>query len=515
MARFHGFSDRTGDKQPIGPFVPTGKFGRLFPDLRPFTPPEQSLEALGNAMEDEESGDVQSLDPEDPKNNPDIPAGYTYFGQFVDHDITFDTTSLQDLLADPLAIRNFRTPALDLDSIYGSGPSVQPYLYELASPPEKFVIGTTNKNRGAGDAKVKGELPNDLPRAQSTLALIGDPRNDENLIVAQMHLAFLKFHNKVVDGLKTPEGQEGHIPRRFPLSKSIFEEARETVIWHYQWIVLNDFLRLILDTDELDKVLREGRKFYKFEIDPFIPVEFSVAAYRLGHSMIRAVYDYNRVFTPRPGRPGGPIPASLGLLFNFTAKSGRPDDPFPVPIPSDWIIDWRRFFDLDNDVPTNPSRRLDPLLANPLKNLPNVDIPNSLAVRNLKRGRIMGLPTGQNVAKFMNIKPLTPEEILSTKGKDVDAAKKAGFHVETPLWYYILKEAEVKAEGRHLGPVGSRIIAEVFVGLLEADNNSFLSRDCYWKPTLPSEIPGHFTMVDLLRFVGDISPIDDAANVDP
>jgi hypothetical protein len=498
MARFHGFSNRNGDQVPFGVTAPAGKFGRMFPALRPFMPSEASLTELGEAMSDQDDNSVSG-------DNRKVSAGYTYFGQFVDHDITLDTTTLQEVRVDPLAITNFRTPMLELDSLYGIGPSVQPYLYQLAggfAPQELFAIGNTNANPGGGDVSIKTELPNDLPRAASGLAIIGDPRNDENLIVAQLHLAFLKFHNKVVAGLK-----DGSIERRSPLRKSIFEEAREIVIWHYQWIVLHDFLRRILDSKQLDSVLEAGRRFYQFEKDPFIPVEFSVAAYRLGHSMVRSVYDYNRVFTPLPG---GVTPATLKLLFDFTGKSGSPNDPFPVPIPSDWIIDWRRFFELDAQIKVNPSRKLDPFLVEPLKNLPNVPPPSSLAVRNLLRGRSLGLPTGQSVARQMRLKPLTPEQIA--KGKDGSVAKKRGFDRETPLWYYILKEAQVQGQGLHLGQVGSRIVAEVFVGLLEGDSNSFLSRNPDWKPTLPAAVPGTFTLTDLLRFVDDLSPIDDPAN---
>jgi hypothetical protein len=490
MTRFHGFGDRTGDKQPLGESAPTGKFGRMFPRLRPFIPSEQSLIELGEAMSDSELSSEG--------DNPDIAAGYTYLGQFIDHDITFDPTPLPEVLVDPLALRNFRTPTLELDSLYGAGPSVQPYLYQLASQ-DSFLIGNTNAVPGGGDSTIKPSLPNDLPRATSGLGLLGDPRNDENLIVAQLHLAFLKFHNKIVAGLK-----DGSIPRQAPLRKSLFEEARDLVIWHYQWIVLHDFLRRILDTQQLDHVLEHGRKFYRFRQEPFIPVEFSVAAYRLGHSMVRAVYDYNRVFTPLPG---GVVPATLQLLFRFTAKSGN-----AVPIPSDWIIDWRRFFDIDPTIRVNPSRALDPFLVEPLKNLPNVPQPSSLAVRNLLRGRSLGLPTGQSIAKVMRCKPLSHEEIGS--GPDGAVARKHGFTCETPLWYYILKEAQIQAQGKHLGQVGSRILAEVFVGLLEGDSGSFLARNPDWKPMLPAAIPGTFTMVDLLRFVDDLSPIDQRSNID-
>ncbi|MBD2338860.1 peroxidase [Calothrix sp. FACHB-156] len=491
MRRRHGFAPRTGENLPLGEFTRPGKFGRLFPRLRPFTPSVESLTELGNAMNDPS--------PEKPEgDNVSVPAGFTYFGQFVDHDITLDTTALQEIIVDPLAVTNFRTPMLDLDSLYGSGPDVQPYLYQL-NDPDLFLIGTTNENPGGGDSSVPTKLPNDLPRAQSTLAIIGDARNDENLIVAQLHLAFLKFHNKIVAGIR-----DGSIKPKQSTDKSVFEQARQLVIWHYQWIVLYDFLARILDKEQLDIVLKKGRRFFVFRDQPFIPVEFSVAAYRLGHSMIRAVYDYNRVFTPRPG---GVTPATLELLFLFTAKSGQFGDFADIPIPSDWIIDWRRFFEIDPAVPFNPSRKLDPFLVDPLKNLPNVPAPNSLAVRNLLRGRSVGLPSGQSVARFLKLKPLTRAEIAT--GPDGAVAAKHNFDIESPLWYYILKEAQIQGKGQRLGQVGSRIIAEVFVGLLEADSSSFLASAPDWQPTLNTRNPGKFTMVDLLNFVGDINPIGD------
>lgn len=493
MGRQHGFPPRTGESQPLSEFAPVGKFGRLFPKLRPFTPSKESLEELGNALNDPT--------PETPQgDNPSVPAGFTYFGQFVDHDITLDTTTLKEIIVDPLAVTNFRTPALDLDSIYGSGPDVQPYLYQLPDQ-DLFLIGTTNKTPGVGNPNIPVELPNDLPRASSGLALLGDARNDENLIVAQLHLAFLKFHNKVVTGIKKKT-----IESLQSTDKTDFEKARELVIWHYQWIVIHDFLTRILDKEQLEIVLKKGRRFFVFKENqqPFIPVEFSVAAYRLGHSMVREVYDYNRVFTPRPG---GFTPATLQLLFAFTAKSGKLDDPFNIPIPSDWIIDWRRFFEIDPAVPFNPSRKIDPFLVEPLKNLPNVPQPSSLAVRNLLRGRSVGLPSGQRVARFLKLKPLTRAEIST--GPDGKVAAKHKFDIESPLWYYILKEAQVQGKGLRLGEVGSRILAEVFVGLLEEDSNSFLATNPDWKPTLPAKNPGTFTLVDLLNFVGEINPIGD------
>lgn len=507
--KLHGFEYRQGDKTPLGQFVPSGKFGRMFPELRPLVPSEASLTELGKAMIDKDSDSKIG-------DNENVPAGFTYLGQFVDHDITFDPTTLKEKRVDPLALSNFRTPALDLDSLYGAGPSDQPYLYEftLTKDPrqpvqqDKFLIGDTVAAPTARAGEVIPVNDNDLPRAPKTSqALLGDPRNDENLIVAQLHLAFLKFHNKIVDGLRN-----GSIPRETSITRTIFEEARQLVVWHYQWIVLNEFLRLILDNNQLDQVLKGGRCFYKPQQEAFIPVEFSAAAYRLGHSMVRANYDYNRVFTFAEGADDSRFAnASLDALFAFTAKSANEDlkNQFPSlrpTLPSNWIIDWRRFFKIDAARKPGLSRKLDPFLVDPLANLPNVPEPRSLAVRNLLRGRSLGLPSGQSVARYMRLKPLSPAEIAT--GADGAIAVKHGFDKETPLWYYILKEAEVQGKSRRLGAVGSRIIAEVFVGLLEQDSSSFLTRDPYWRPTLPSQSPGTFTMADLLRFVSDISPLD-------
>jgi hypothetical protein len=368
------------------------------------------------------------------------------------------------------------------------------------------VLGRTNAKPGGGDPKVKTELPFDLPRGSQALAIIGDPRNDENLIVAQLHLAFLRFHNKVVDGLK-----DGSIaPPPSATQMTLFEQARKLVIWHYQWIVLNDFLRRVVDDDVLDKVLEKGRAFYLPTVDAYIPVEFSAAAYRLGHSMVREAYDYNEVFTFKPSARQR-TPATLSLLFRFSGRSGT-----GVPIPSDWIIDWRRFFKFPNDgVTAGLSRKLDPFLVPTLSAIPDHGVlPGvNLPIANLKRGRSLGLPSGQNVARRMRIEPLSPKDIA--KGPDGEVAAKHNLHLETPLWYYILKEAEQRGNSKHLGPVGSRILSEVFVGLLELDAGSFLASNPQWKPTLPAAKAGTFTMTDLLSFVGDLSPINDAKNLLP
>jgi hypothetical protein len=232
--------------------------------------------------------------------------------------------------------------------------------------------------------------------------------------------------------------------------------------------------------------------------------------------MVRETYSFNRIFTP-----GGVTAATLRLLFTFTGLSGGivgdlaptpPTGPTPVKtLPSNWIIDWRRFYDFS--PPANPagvtlnhSRKLDPFVVAQLHTLPGGG--GSLPFRNLRRGVMLGLPSGQDVARAMRIpNPLTPDEIAT--GPDGAVAKKHGMHKDTPLWYYILKEAQVRKSGERLGPVGSTIISEVFVGLVHGDRQSYLwQRGKDWKPDLPSKVPGTFTMADLLRFVEDISPID-------
>ena len=485
-----------------------GMFGRMFPALEPLAVDDGPLQELADAMKDPNPGDAAG-------NNTKVPAGFTYLGQFVDHDITLDLTSFGEKEADPNAVENFRTPALDLDSVYGLGPDGSRQLYarnpgdpDGKGPGPKLLIG---KTISVPFGNVTSTPRNDLPRSPEGFALIGDHRNDENLLVAQTHLAMLKFHNKVCDQLAaagTPVGE-------------IFAQARQIVTWHYQWMVLHDFVERITEKGIVAKILEQGRRFYRFKKTPYMPVEFSAAAYRLGHSMVREVYSHNHIFTPGPGG----IPATLDLLFKFTGLSGgiigdlapNPVVP-PLPLPvlsSNWIIDWRRFYEVlaanPADVRLNSSRKLDPFVVPQLHTLPGGG--GSLPFRNLKRGVLLGLPSGQDVAKAMRIKnPLTPDEIA--KGTDGAVAKKHGLHAHTPLWYYILKEAEQRGGGEKLGPVGATIISEVFVGLVHGDQQSYLwlkGKD--WKPTLPSKTPGDFTMADLLRFVGDISPIDGISTV--
>lgn len=520
----HGPISRAAHAPPSGLGFRPGRFGRMVPEIStPLLPPPGAIEALGLAMRDAPQGRPSA-------DNPNIPAGYTYLGQFIDHDISLDTTTLTEVAEDPTAIRNFRTPRLDLDSLYGFGPAAQPSLYQRNSPGRsKLLLG----HCVPGAAPVRAIGGHDLPRNSEGLALIADERNDENLLVAQTHLAFLRFHNAMVDRLR------GSVPDR-----DLFGAARRAVTDLYQAMVLRDFLGRLCDASDLAAAVA-GRRFFRFEAfgafsQPYMPVEFSVAAYRLGHSMVRDIYNHNRFF--RPGNAPFP-PGSFDLLFEFTAKSGQIGRDGPrasnrASLPADWIIDWRRYLDFGTQgqaegFALNLTRRIDPYLAEELHHLgalpgmqrPEPPDPNrSLAVLTLRRGVKMRLPAAQDLAAFMGV-PVLPPEVIATAGPDGAAAARHGLHARTPLWYYILKEAELTQQGLRLGPLGSVIVAETFVGLLQGDSTSILSRHPEWRFGQPMpwlELPGAeaaFTFADLVAFAAggreaaQLSPVDDPGNV--
>ncbi|MBW3537715.1 MAG: peroxidase [Actinobacteria bacterium] len=434
--------------------------------LPPFAPTDERILEIAAAMiEPEGTGRDPAFD------NPGIPAGFTYLGQFIDHDLTFDTTSSLDRQNDPDAITNFRTPRFDLDSMYGRGPADDPFLYSKASDRQKLLIGHHDDE-------------DDLPRNSEETALIGDPRNDENTFVSQLHLTMLKFHNAVMDLVLADPGSQFS-------NETPFHTAQRIVRWHYQWVVVHDYLRRTVGQEMLDSVLdttgpvpKVVRRFFHWKYEPFMPVEFSVAAYRFGHSQIRGGYKLNTVVPGLPTFKPGPIEQDrLGSFGGFRI------------LPPFWTIEWDRFFEIrEQSDPRHlqPTRLIDTRLADPLKALPPEiagDRP-SLIDRNLTRGSRLLLPSGQDVAKRMGTDVLTDEELGLPEGG------------EAPLWYYILKEAEAQHGGRHLGQVGSRIVAEVFLGLMEKDPSSYLHQQPNWRPTLPSTAPGDFTMVDLINFSG-------------
>lgn len=430
-----------------------------------------------------------------------IPAGYTYFGQFVDHDITLDVSSTIDAGQDAEKVTNMRTPALDLDSVYGRGPALDPYLYRFPSGPGtpptavKMQLGR-NRDFGPGgprDAASAVVVPTnfDVPRVlngtntsvtepDSTFtAIIGDPRNDENVIVSQLHHAMLKFHNRVVDLL---------ITAAFP--GDIFAEAKKIVTHHYQWCVVHDFLPRICGATAVNAAI--GTVSAPIGSAFRMPVEFAVAAYRFGHSMIRDGYILNSSLPPTA--------STLQGIFDFIR--------IPLlPLFSNWAVDFNMFFITAHPVGAsfNNARKIDSVLANGLETIPGGSgIMGILAARNLRRGLAMGLPSGQAAATARGIPPLTAAQLTS----GLPPAEIALLNVnggilltKTPLWYYVLREAMVVENGNQLGPLGARIVAETFVRIMKRDGGSFMHVPGF-TPSLPSSAPGTFMIADMLEFAG-------------
>ncbi len=476
-----------GQKQDTGNKLGLHEFGYLFKHLA--DNPENRLEEGAETIEALKKLGAAMADPlPQSDNNTTIPAGYTYLGQFIDHDITRDAQAgnLNDTIKQPLfdpvlsdeasaMMKNVRTATLELDSVYGAGPIDDPSMYE--SDGVHLRVGTNRNDDGLGSPEhiSNATLSRDLFREDNGTPVIGDNRNDENLLVAQTHHAFKTFHNKVVD----------HLSSSISDSTELFNQARKTVVQHYQWIVIKDFLPRIVTPESLDSALKNPR-FYKQDLPTFMPFEFSVAAYRFGHSMIRQRYDHNSIF--------GPEITDFSLLFAFTS-GGREE----MPVPQSWIINWRNFYDFGSP-PANFARPIDSRLSSELERLPNEQgLMAMLSTRNLLRGYLMSLPTGQSVAREIGAPPLTTDELeLGATEIELSALNSASLSERTPLWFYILKEASVREGGQRLGDVGSTIVAETLVALVKRSEHSILT-DPQWQPELGSR-PGIFEMADLLAF---------------
>ncbi len=500
-ARAHGVGIRGASLSRSSPLI-GGSFGRMFRALPPADfgdDDQQSIAALARLAES------MVAEPEQPKDGPDdeesgIPAAYTYFGQFIDHDLTFDPASSLQKQNDPEGLEDFRTPRFDLDSVYGRGPDDQPYLYEDG---RNFLLGKPLTGAAANpDAK-------DLARSQladlkKRRAIIGDPRNDENVIVSQLQGLFLRFHNKVA---------ADHKDWSFP-------KIQREVRFHYQWVVLHDFLPTMVSEGVLQQVVphlgkktnvrvdRPHLEFFHWRRGAFMPLEFGAAAYRFGHSMVRPDYRLSE---------------TVGPLAIFATDPNKALTGFRE-FPNNWAIDWNLFIDLQPRDPDDKTRtqlayKIDTSLVNPLAHLPpSVAVnPGILALRNLLRGWRMRLPSGQDVARAMGIKPKEDKEILIGKftGDPVDIIGSIdkidpAFAGNCPLWTYVLAETvesertlkttkgDKKIKTRKLGPIGGRIVAETFLGLLVGDSSSYLAQDPLWTPNSSYAVKGVFGLRELI-----------------
>ena len=468
--------------------TPPFRFSRMGPSGVNKQLGEPNLKKIGQAMANGGGGASQ------------MPAGFTYLGQFVDHDLTFDKTEV--MLGDnvtPAQLVQGRSPSLDLDSLYGAGPNDPESEKFYEADKLHLKMGTTVAIGG-----IPAKPGHDLPRgaggtqAAKRKAIIPDPRNDENLAVAQLHLAMIRFHNRVVDTLpaSVPPGQR-------------FARARQKVVKHYQWMLKTDYLPRICAPGVVNNVFNQGRKAFEVGVPamdaPTMPIEFSVAAFRLGHSMIRATYNWNRIFDNGSG--------SLDLLFEFAGLNGTLGG--SLKLPSNWIADFRRLFDFSENnkpglvVPAgkfNRAMRIDTTLVDPLSLLPGFPPADAnLAVRNLRRARMVKLATGQQMVSFLQNKGVNVTKLTSAQIRDgsggvdlgtLTPAQRTALIQRTPLWFYILREAEFN-NGRLKG-VGARIVAETFHRAMEGSAHSIV-RDADFKPSLGPNNQT-FRMVDLLFF---------------
>jgi hypothetical protein len=418
-----------------------GRYGRLFPQLTALDTEDEFLHLLGRRGGACDGGLAADAGESDDGREA---AGWPIFGQFVAHDITADRSPVTHH-ADIETIRNFRTPRVNLECVYGGGPVGTPYLFERDDT-AKLLLGADGR---------------DVPRNSQGVALLGDPRNDVHLFMAQLHLALLKLHNLLVDRLREDGVAESEL----------FDEARRATTWHYQWVVLHDFLPRLIGAPLVALLLEQGPRYFKGEGQPFIPFEFADAAYRYGHSQIRHSYAV-----------GGEQLPLFPDLVGFR------------PVPADRVVDWSTLFDLPGRPPAQRAKKIDGRLPRSLIDLPLVitgdveDDLHSLAVRDLERGSGVGLPSGEAVARELGVAPLDASEL----------ALPDRWTGETPLWYYVLKEAEARAGGDELGPTGGRIVGDVLVGIVERDPESFLSVDPGWHPTLRE---GEFGIADVLMLV--------------
>jgi hypothetical protein len=462
-----------------------GSFGRMF-RLPPFAPPtdavREALSELGKAGGLMDAKDNLSAGPVEliinaglnnvNRNSSSHTAGVTFFGQFLDHDMTFDSRSRLGFPTQPIKSNNTRNAVFDLDSVYGTGPNGSPELYDA-------------KDKIKMKVESGGQFE-DLPRNPATkAAIIGDPRNDENLIISGLHAAFLLFHNRAVDEIRAQKTASA--------DEEVFAAARRLTTWHYQYMILHEFLPHIVGQPIVNDVLGNGRRYYNpLHDNEFIPVEFQIV-YRFGHSMVRPSY--------RANLAGDNGQAFFGMIFDPAgAGSSDPVDLRGGARAARRFIDWQTFFDF-GDGEARPNKLIDTKISTPLFHLPLGAIasgtpPESLMQRNLLRHLTWQLPSGQSIAREMGVAQLSGTDLSELQ------AIEPRFTESTPLLYYILKEAEVMEGGSRLGPVGARIVAEVIVGLLQLDSESYLQLQPNWLPTLPTRkgSPENFRMVDFLTF---------------
>jgi hypothetical protein len=437
------------------------RFGRLFPSLAPLNTSPESLRALGSQGGPMDGG-------EDFDRTDTVSAGQIFFGQFIDHDITLDTTSSLSSVVDADEVPNVRTPTLDLDNVYGGGPEATPYLYRQGRNRDFAEVKLLTGADGTAADQPKKLAEDDLWRSPDGTAVIGDPRNDENRVISQLQLAMIRFHNAVVDYLD----QHGLHGEELG-GAELFEEARRLTRWHYQYVVVEDYLPKICGKAVMDRIKGHGRKYYcPHSGTPYIPIEFAVAAYRFGHSMMP-----ERIQVQKGGTAYELFGRTFGIGF-------RPLDD------EEAVVDWHELTETSKDRQVQNAEELDTKLATDLLDLRFIrEGESSLATRNLLRGQTFLLPSGEEVARAMD-RPDQEIQRVADEARDM-AEPAADLSSGIPLWFYILTEAEEIGretrpgnfdDGEGLGPVGARIVGETLYGLVEMDDRSYLAQNRNWEP---------------------------------
>ncbi len=466
----------------------SARFGRMFPTSLPVSEwNDIDLRVLGSAMV--ERGDQLNAD------NPKIPAAYTYFGQFVDHDLTLDLVSSFERKVDPLSLRNFRTAALELDSVYGAGPHAAPYLYE-GKDKGRLRLGTVREPMDHFDPLP--DLAFDVPRWADGMPVIADARNDENLFVNQLQVALIRFHNKIYEVLKGSSHPDA------------FTEAQLQVRLHYQHIILKHYLPMIVGHALVDDVMKNGRRLYdpsKAADEAFIPIEFSAAAFRFGHVMVRDKYQINRYPSNGTTVTANSKPAFIPIM------TSDPPPPFDCgrqasrislgggPVRQRDVVDWSFML----GTAGQKARCFKPLLSQPLSQLPKAAVRDSLTIgtlasRNLLRGNALKLVEGRAAACYAASLINNPEWDFWMTDKQIWPAGFEAYRGNcVPLWYYLLREADEKNHGVTLGPLGGQIVAETIIGVLQKDPESILNANENFEPAREYLIAGEFDLSALLQ----------------
>lgn len=455
----HGMAKARGCSQ-----LAVGKFSHLFPDLTPLTITEDEAAAIGGP-----GGVMHDFDGASPDST--VPAGYIFFAQFVDHDVTLDASSA--LRPDPDShqakevhefvdhLGNIRSASLDLDCVYGFGPEASPHLYD-------------------GEHMAIAENGIDLARSPGGTALIGDPRNDENVFIGQIQLAFHQLHNRIFD-------ERVYQRDITDTGWTRFGAAQRETRYHYQFVVLFDLLKRICDpkvfTFAAERICNTKKDFplcYKRDEHGKLPmpVEFSTAAYRVGHTMVRDRYALNAQH-----REVELFDEAFGTL-GFSA------------LPEELVPDWRFMLALDPCVTPHMSKAFNAVFTNELMDLPIVGSNNAndraLAFRNLMRASALGVASGQAIAEEMKTKGY-PLDVTDLKLGKVKKWKRVGSVLHksgtdlaknTPLFYYLLRESELASGGARYGPLGSALLMEVFGGMLRLCKDTFIEpfETGNWRP---------------------------------